>query len=65
MLPASSPKSFIEQIFRFCLLLFASALLLNLAVDLLCCIWPWLLGLAVLGAGLWLVIWWLRRRTDW
>ncbi|MEX3516380.1 hypothetical protein VVR26_02805 [Corynebacterium camporealensis] len=52
MLPTSSPKSFIEQIFRFCLLLFASALLLNLAVDLLRCIWPWLLGLAVLGAGL-------------
>ena len=65
MLPASSPKSFIEQVFRFCLLLFTSALLLNLAVDLLRCIWPWLLGLAVLGAGSWLVIWWLRRRTDW
>ncbi|WP_426716546.1 hypothetical protein ACEN19_00210 [Corynebacterium auriscanis] len=65
MLPASSPKSFIEQIFRFCLLLFASALLLNLAVDLLRCIWPWLLGLAVLGVLLWLVVWWLRHRADW
>lgn len=41
------PRSTAEQIFKVCLLLLASAFALNLAIRLICEIWPWLLGIAL------------------
>ena len=59
--PSSWPGRFLSG----CLKIFVGVALLALAIDVAGRIWPILLGIAALIGGIWLLVWWLRRRREW
>ena len=57
--------SLVEKFFRICLLIFGGILLLQASLQRLAEIWPWLVGVAVITAGITGLVWWLRIRQRW
>lgn len=55
----------VEKFFRMCLLAFGGIVLLQLSLQMLAEIWPWLVGIAVLVSVITGLLWWLRRRRQW
>lgn len=59
----NKPASLATRLFRVCLLLLGAAIALNIAVDLLRCIWPWLLGAALITVAGW-IAWRIYRQRS-
>lgn len=55
----------VEKFFRMCLLVFGGIVLLQLSLQMLAEIWPWLVGIAVLAGVVAGLLWWLRIRRQW
>lgn len=58
------PDDLAHRFFRACLLILGGVIALNLAVDVLRCIWVWLAIAAAGIAVIWAAIRWLRGRTG-
>jgi hypothetical protein len=59
-------SGFAAKLFRACLLIFGAMLILSMAVDVLRCIWPWLVGVGLVVLVVY-VGWqvWRGRRNRW
>lgn len=58
-----SVKNPIQWLFGACLMLLGCAIALTLTVELLACIWPWVLAITVVIAGVWVAIRWAAARN--
>lgn len=65
MSDATGKHSPVEKLFRMCLLIFGGIVLLQLSLQILAEIWPWLVGIAVFVGGVAGLLWWLRIRRQW
>lgn len=65
MSDATGKHSPVEKFFRMCLLIFGGIVLLQLSLQMLAEIWPWLVGIAVLVGVIAALAWWLRIRRQW
>lgn len=61
---AEKPGGLAGGFFRTCLLLLGGVIALDLAVDVLRCIWLWLAIAGAVGLIVYVLIWWLRRRDN-
>ncbi|OKX84259.1 hypothetical protein [Corynebacterium glutamicum] len=61
----SNPSSWPVKFFRGSALILGGVICLQISLELLLAIWPWLLLIAVIVAGVLSVIWWLRQRQNW
>ncbi|AWT26765.1 hypothetical protein Csp1_19970 [Corynebacterium provencense] len=55
----------VEKFFRMCLFVFGGIVLLQLSLQMLAEIWPWLVGIAVLVGLVAGLLWWLWIRRQW
>lgn len=61
----TNPGSWPTKFFRGSALILGGVVCLQFSLDLLLAIWPWLLLIAVIVAGLGAAIWWLRQKQNW
>jgi hypothetical protein len=55
---------FISTLWRFALALLAATLVLNFAVAVIRCAWPWIVGVATVVAVVAVIVWWARSRGS-
>jgi len=61
-----SPSGIVSALWRFSLALLAAALVLNFAVAVVRCAWPWIVGTATFVALVAVIVWWMRNRgSNW
>lgn len=53
-----------RSFFHACLLILGGMIALSLAVDVLRCIWPWLIGAVAVAAVIYVAVWWVRQRVG-
>jgi uncharacterized membrane protein AbrB (regulator of aidB expression) len=58
--PAAMTRSF----FHACLLILGGMIALSMAVDVLRCIWPWIITALVVAGIVYGVVWWIRQRSG-
>ena len=63
-MPEPSPSGIISLLWRLTLVLLAAALVLNFAVAVLQCAWPWIVGVGAVVAVVTFIIWRMRSRND-
>lgn len=61
---SDSPAGWAGGFFNACLLILAGMIALSLAVDMLRCIWPWLVGAVAVAALVYAAVRWLQSWSD-
>lgn len=59
------PPGLAKRIFSACLLLLGAAVALRVMVNIIGCIWPWLLAIGLAAVGVYGLVWWLCSRSSW
>ncbi|MCL2468137.1 MAG: hypothetical protein FWF21_12880 [Micrococcales bacterium] len=63
-MPEPSPSGFISLLWRLSLALLAAALVLNFAIGVLRCAWPWIVGAGTVVGLVAFIIWRVRNRSS-